>query len=96
LAGFDWHNFQHRYKRTDSGEQDERGDVTLPTSVATGFDSGYLLGEIIRRLATQGGKKIPSALANVKPDTSKNARLTNWNFIWYFMDDLGSHSKASD
>jgi hypothetical protein len=79
-----------------SGEQDERGDVTLPPSVASGFDSGYLLGEIIRRLAAQGGKKIPSALANVKPDTSKNARLTNWNFIWYIINEIGLRLRALD
>jgi hypothetical protein len=56
--------------------------VSLPPSAAANFDNGFLVGEIIRRLAVDAGRKVPNALATVKADSSKNARLTNWNFIW--------------
>jgi hypothetical protein len=83
LAGFGEHHLEYRYAVGDAGEQDEKGNVTLPPNLANNFDNGYLVGEIIRKITTDSGKKVPNALATVKADNSKNTKLTNWNFIWY-------------
>lgn len=83
VAGSCQHHRQCRYAHPHPGEQDEKGSVLLPSSTANNFDNGFLVGEIIRKLATDAGRKVPTALATVKADPSKNAKLTNWNFIWY-------------
>jgi hypothetical protein len=83
MAGVFRHHQQYRYVRNHAGEQDEKGFVNLPQGTTTNFDNGFLVGEIIRKLTTDAGRKVPTALATVKADPSKNAKLTNWNFIWY-------------
>lgn len=83
MAGCSQHHPQYWYGKHHTGEQDEKGSVTLPPPAAANFDNGFLVGEIIRKLASDAGRKVPGALANVKADPSKNAKLTNWNFIWY-------------
>ena len=85
MVGVFWHNHELRYREINLGEQDEKGNVNIPANFAHNFDNGFLVGEIVRRLATQAGKKAPSALESVKADSSKNAKLTNWNFIWYII-----------
>ena len=89
VAGFIQHNLEHRYFPPHSGEQDEKGNVTLPPNISNNFDNGFLVGEIIRKITTDSGKKVPSALATVKQDASKNTKLTNWNFIWYLISHKG-------
>jgi hypothetical protein len=72
-----------------SGELDDKGKVTLPAKETASLESGFVVGEILRKIASSTGQKAPNALANVKSDSSKNTKLTNWNFIWYVYPDAG-------
>ena len=54
-----------------------------------------MVGEIVKKIASNMGRRVPQALNTVKNDNSKNARLTNWNFIWYNFPHAGSPSTES-
>jgi hypothetical protein len=80
---------QYRYCLQDAAEQDEKGIVTLPPNIAASFDNGFAIADIIRKVTVSNGQESPPSLANIKADASRSAKLTNWNFIWYFCDDSG-------
>ena len=46
------------------------------------FDSGFNIGVIVKSMLQRAGKPISPSLVNIREDTSKNVRLTNWNFVW--------------
>ena len=89
------HHTQPRYHLIYLGELDDKGLVALPQNINSQFDNGYVVGQVIKKFAHDNGKKTPNALTTVKNDTSKNTKLTNWNFIWYHRIYLGWHSRAS-
>jgi hypothetical protein len=78
-----------------SGEQDDKGLITLPSAINASFDNGFLVADIIRKMLANRGKPVPASLATIKNDASRSTRLTNWNFIWYFPLHLGWRSKPS-
>ena len=43
---------------------------------------------IVRSIVKRSGLKQPQCLDNIKEDTTKTVKLTNWNFIWLSFDDL--------
>jgi hypothetical protein len=57
--------------------------VVVPGNVSNNFENGFYVGEIIRKNFAETDKKVLSSLTNVKADNSKNAKLTNWSFLWY-------------
>lgn len=57
--------------------------VAIPPPLALHFDSGYNIAEIVKSIMLRSGQKPSSSLDNVRKDTNKNVKLTNWNFIWY-------------
>ena len=56
--------------------------VALPQQTIPHFESGFIIGQIVKIILKKSGQKIPSYLDDIKMDTNKNTKLSNWNFVW--------------
>ncbi len=63
--------------------------VAIPTPLVVHFESGFNIAEIVKSILKRSGNNIPASLENVRKDASKNVKLTNWNFVWYYFFNSG-------
>lgn len=59
--------------------------VAVPPEVVPHFESGFIIGEIVKSILTRAEQPVPSCLDTIKMDTTKSAKATNWNLVWYEM-----------
>ena len=47
------------------------------------FESGYNIAVLVESILVRSGEQKPQCLENIKKDTTKAVKLTNWNYVWY-------------